>query len=233
VRSWIVVFAKAPRAGAVKSRMSPPLSPEDAAALYGCLLDDVLELTARSAARLGLEPVLAVHPPSALVELAARAPADFGVLAQRGADLGQRMTFAVAQAAAAGALPVLLRGSDSPTLDEEMLAEALRALATTDVVLCPDRDGGYNLVGLRRPAGSLFRHPMSTATVLADTLAQARGAGLSTQVLPARFDLDTIEDLRWLEQASRGQAALACPRTLAFLREQRLWPSAARSAGER
>jgi rSAM/selenodomain-associated transferase 1 len=233
MRSWIVVFAKAPRAGSVKTRMSPPLLPEDAAALYGCLLDDALELTARTAAILGLEPVLAVHPPSALVELAGRAPPDFRVLPQRGLDLGQRMTHAVAQAAAAGALPVLLRGSDSPTLDEKTLAEALRALATTDVVLCPDRDGGYNLVGLRCPARNLFSHPMSTTTVLADTLERARGAGLSTQVLPSRFDLDTIEDLRWLEQASRQHPALPCPRTLAFLGERGLWPSTARSTGER
>ena len=72
------------------------------------------------------------------------------------------MTWAVREAAAAGAQRILLRGSDSPTLDAEVVREALAALREFDLVLRPDYDGGYSLVGLRRPAAGLFDHPMST-----------------------------------------------------------------------
>jgi glycosyltransferase A (GT-A) superfamily protein (DUF2064 family) len=91
-------------------------------------------------------------------------------------------------------------------------------------VICPDRDGGYNLVGLARPAPGLFAHPMSTASVLADTLARARAGGLTHTALPAGFDLDTAADLALLAEARRRGAAGACPRTLAFLDRHALWP---------
>jgi glycosyltransferase A (GT-A) superfamily protein (DUF2064 family) len=133
------------------------------------------------------------------------------------------MEHALARELAAGR-PVLLRGSDSPTLDAAALAAALGALAVSDLVLCPDRDGGYNLVGLRKPAPGLFDHPMSTASVLDDTLARARRLGLSHTLLPAGFDLDTAADLALLAEARRAGAGSLCPRTLAFLDEAGLWP---------
>ncbi len=87
----LLVFAKEPRPGFVKTRMSPPLGAEVAAELYAHLLQDVLEAMASAAPTLGLEPVLVVHPPEAAAALAQRAPAPFRVIAQRGADLGSRM----------------------------------------------------------------------------------------------------------------------------------------------
>ena len=114
VTAAFVVFAKAPYPGAVKTRMTPGLRPEAAADLYRCMLEDVLEATADAARVLGAEPVLAVHPPNAVRELAGLAPAAFRIVAQRGPDLGRRMEWAVAEAAAAGARAVVLRGSDSP-----------------------------------------------------------------------------------------------------------------------
>ena len=132
------------------------------------------------------------------------------------------MARAVDEAAAAGTAPILLRGSDSPALGEETLAAALEALERSDLVVCPDRDGGYNLIGLRRPAPGLFRHPMSTESVLTDTLANAAAAGLSHAVLEPGFDIDVASDLHWLEEARHG-SALPCPRTLAFLDSRDLW----------
>jgi rSAM/selenodomain-associated transferase 1 len=219
---WIVVFAKQPLPGSVKTRLVPPFTHEEAALLYDAMLADVLELTARAAAALGLEPVLAVDPPHARHDLASRAPASFRVIAQRGPDLGSRMAHAVDEAAAAGATPILLRGSDSPALGEETLAAALAALEDSDLVVCPDRDGGYNLIGLRRPAPGLFRHPMSTASVLTDTLANAASAGLSHAVLESGFDIDVASDLQWLEEV-REDARPTCPRTLDFLDSRGLW----------
>jgi hypothetical protein len=226
-RGVLVVFAKEPAPGQVKTRLCPPFTLEQAAAFYAAMLADVLEATLDACRALGLEGVLAVHPP----EAAARLPAPAGLRRepQQGADLAARMEHAVAREFAAGPGPVLLRGSDSPALGRETLAAALAALARSDLVLCPDRDGGYNLVGLARPAPGLFSHPMSTASVLDDTLARARLSGLAHTVLPAGFDLDTAADLAFLVEARHRGAARECPRTLAFLDRHALWPDAQRS----
>jgi rSAM/selenodomain-associated transferase 1 len=211
----LVVFAKRPEPGQVKTRLCPPFTPEQAAAFYACMLEDVLETSVRAAAALGLEAVLAVHPPEAVLTLPA--PAGLRREPQRGADLGARMEHALAREFARGSRPVLLRGSDSPTLGVETLAAALDALARKDLVICPDRDGGYNLVGLARPAAGLFSHPMSTGSVLADTLARARLCGLSQALLPAGFDVDCAADLAQLAAARAQGLAADCPRTLAWL----------------
>jgi rSAM/selenodomain-associated transferase 1 len=218
----VVVFAKAPRAGAVKTRMSPPLSAEEAAELYARLLADVLEATGRFAPRLGLAPLVAVHPAEACREIARSAPTPFRVIAQRGATLAERMAWAVREAAAGGAARILLRGSDSPLLDAGCLAATLRALDAADLSLCPDRDGGYSLVGLRRPAPGLFEQRMSTPSVLADTLAKAERLGLRVALQPPSFDLDRVQDLgRLALQRAAGEAL--CPRTLEFLDARDLW----------
>ncbi|UCF41724.1 MAG: TIGR04282 family arsenosugar biosynthesis glycosyltransferase [Gemmatimonadota bacterium] len=219
----ILVFAKSPEPGRVKTRMTPPLSAALAAELYARMLDDILEHTGRLAAELGLQPFLVVDPPSARAAMAARAPETFRVMAQEGSDLAARMERAVGQVAAAGHTPILVRSSDSPSLGLRHLQSALRALAIHDLVLCPDRRGGYVLVGLRRPAAGLFDHPMSTGNVLADTLANGKALGLSTETLTPCFDLNCVSDFRWLMEARAKGESLACPRTLAFLDERQLW----------
>jgi rSAM/selenodomain-associated transferase 1 len=221
VSGALVVFAKQPLPGQVKTRLCPPFTAEQAADFYACMLEDVLETTLRASAALGLVAVLALQPPAAAATFAA--PAGLRCEPQQGADLGARMEHAFARQLAAGHGPVLLRGSDSPTLRLETLSAALLALERSDLVLCPDRDGGYNLVGLRRPAPGLFSHPMSTTSVLVDTLARAQGAGLTHALLPAGFDIDTAADLALLAEARRQGAAGECPRTLAFLDRHGLW----------
>lgn len=219
----VLVFAKAPRPGRVKTRMVPPLTPSQAAELYAKLLADVLSTTAEFARELGLRPVVAVNPPEACREIAQSAPSSFCAVAQRGADLSQRMTWAVREAAATGAARVLLRGSDSPVLSGEMLRDTLEALEGSDLVVCPDRDGGYSLIGLRQPVPGLFEHPMSTSSVLEQTLANAARLGLSARVLAPSFDLDRIEDLRCLAQARADGNGHLCGNTLAYLDANALW----------
>jgi rSAM/selenodomain-associated transferase 1 len=219
----LVVFAKAPRPGKVKTRLCPPLRLEQAAALYACMLDDVLAASAAACAELGLVPILAVDPPEACEALAAGAPAGFRVRAQRGADLAARMEAAVAEVAADGHAPLLLRGSDSPAMGTPALREAVAALAEADLVVAPDPDGGYGLVGLQAPAPGLFDHPMSTSSVLEDTLAHARALGLRYRRLTPGFDVDTIEDIGRLALARREKPTLPCPHTLRYLDEHRIW----------
>ncbi len=222
-RGALIVLAKAPRAGDVKTRLCPPLTPAEAAELYGRLLSDVLAASAEIAQELGIVPIVAVHPAQACGEIARGAPVRFRVVPQRGADLGRRMDWAVREACAAGAPCVLLRGSDSPLIDAEVVSAALAALDAADLVLRPDRDGGYGLVGLKRPAPGLFEHPMSTATVLADTLANAARLGLSARLLEPGFDVDTLADLRRLEALRSPRLTRLCPATLAYLDEHELW----------
>lgn len=228
----LVVFAKAPLPGRVKTRLSPPLTLEQAAGLYAAMLADVLEASAEFARRLDLAAVLAVDPGDACRVLAREAPRGFCVVAQRGSDLPRRLGWSAREWAASGARRILMRGSDSPLLDGEQVSDALSALEQADVALCPDRDGGYSLIGLRRPVAGLFDHAMSNSDVMRDTLSNARDAGLRTHTLAGSFDIDRVEDLRALAAARQRGVTDLCSRTLAYLDEQRLWRFAA-SAGPR
>jgi rSAM/selenodomain-associated transferase 1 len=222
-RGVLIVFAKAPRPGLVKTRLSPPLSPEQAAELYTHLLDDVLEATAHFARRLALDAVVALHPAEACAEIASRVPGSFRVIAQRGFDLSDRMTWAVAEAAAGGATRILLRGSDNPVMTQQCVETTLHDLDTHDLVISPDHDGGYGMIGLRRPAPGLFDHPMSTGTVLEDTIANAGRLGLKTRLLEPSFDIDTVQDFAHLRRARASGGTGLCPRTIAYLDEGELW----------
>jgi rSAM/selenodomain-associated transferase 1 len=224
----LIVFAKAPRPGAVKTRLCPPLTHDQAAQLYAHLLADVLAASAEIAARLSLDAWLAVHPPDACAELARGAPRAYRVVAQRGGGLGERMARAVREAGASGARRILLRGSDSPLLAERDVRAALEALETADLALVPDRDGGYQLVALARPAPAVFDHAMSTGSALREALANAHALGLRTRLLEPGDDLDTAADLSWLAGQRGPEAERLCPRTLAFLDSARLWPEAPR-----
>lgn len=204
--------------------MVPPFSPEQAAELYACMLADVLDTTAKVCRRLDLDAIVALHPASAMHELAERCPSCFRVVAQRGRDLAKRMERAVLEAAAAASLPVLLRGSDSPLLAERTHEEAFACLATHDLVASPDRDGGYSLIGLNQPCAGLFDHAMSTRSVLEDTLANARAASLRTKLLEPGSDFDHAADLLTLQRARERRAdAERCRRTLAFLDRTDAW----------
>jgi len=228
LRGVLLVLAKEPEPGRVKTRMVPPLSPQQASDLYSEMLQDVLIASGRTALEIGLAPILAVHPPSAVLTLARSAPREFQVVPQRGADLAERMEWALREAAASGADRTLLRGSDSPTLDFEQIETALVSLDDFDLVISPDLGSGYNLIGVRKATPGLFDHPMSTRTVLEDTLANAAALGLRADIQRASFDLDTASDLSRLAAAREGPCGAAvtnlCPRTLSFLDAEDLWP---------
>lgn len=218
----LIVFAKRPAPGSVKTRLCPPFTPEQASAFYACMLEDVLEAMARAGPPLGLALRLMIHPAEAVARPGVPVPAGFTVVGQQGPGLAERMEQAFATASGEGFGPILVRGSDSPALDGSVLEAALAALDRVDLVLCPDRDGGYNLVGLRGPAPGIFDHAMSTDSVLKDTLARADALGVRHAVLPAGFDIDTVDDLRVLRTTSG--AMRSCSRTCAYLDENRLWP---------
>ncbi|WP_418319263.1 TIGR04282 family arsenosugar biosynthesis glycosyltransferase [Piscinibacter sakaiensis] len=197
----VVVFAKAPLPGFAKTRLIPALGAEGAAALAARLLR--FAVTEALAAQLGAVEVWAApdgqHP--AFAELAQRG--GITLRAQGEGDLGERMARAFAfhadRSTAAQAPPVLLIGTDAPGLDRHYLRQAAAALAGHDAVFGPALDGGYTLVGLRRPAPQLFdAMTWSTSAVMAETRLRLQRLGLRHAELPPLTDIDEPADLERL-----------------------------------
>jgi hypothetical protein len=211
----LALFAKAPVAGQVKTRLAPELGVARAAELYEAMLLDVLDQHARDPWPLALW----FTPAAAEPWFAARAPPAFRLLAQRGETLAERMHETFRCHAAEGCDEIVLRGTDSPTLPAARTAEAFAALAHAPLVLCPDRDGGYNLIGLRGCAAheSLFALELSHAGVLSATLSRARTLRIACELLPGHHDVDTWADVLRLApelDAARTPRTLACARSL-------------------
>lgn len=211
------IMAKAPEPGAVKTRLCPPLSPREAAALAACfLLDRVEQLQALE----GIEPVVAFTPPDREAVLRALVADGIRLLPQVGPDLGARLERLLGDLLAAGCIGALALDADSPTLPTAYLAEAVGLVRAgdADVVLGPCDDGGYYLVGLRRPAPVLFAAmPWSTPALLAETVTRAARAGLRVRLLPGWFDVDRPEDLARLRPSAGVPGAHRPWRTLAYL----------------
>ncbi|HMO59163.1 MAG TPA: TIGR04282 family arsenosugar biosynthesis glycosyltransferase [Roseiflexaceae bacterium] len=218
MNSTLFVVAKQPIAGRAKTRLCPPLDGETAAALYACFLGDILT-TMRSVAH--VRRCIAYLPDDADSYFAALAP-DMDRVAQRGAALGARLDNLLTDALSAGAPAAVVMSSDSPTLPAASIAEAFIQLQRgADVVLGPCDDGGYYLIGLRAPQPRLLHEvPMSTPTVLADTLALAAEMRLRVALLSPWYDVDTANDLARLQAELLEAPADVAPQTRAFLQEQ-------------
>jgi rSAM/selenodomain-associated transferase 1 len=155
----------------------------------------------------GVVPVAAFSPAGAGRAISGLAPAGMRCVAQRGGDLGARMANLATDLLAAGHSAVLIVGSDVPTVPVSHLAEAARGLAedAADLVLGPAEDGGYYLIGLRRPAPALFSDvAWGTAAVFEVTLARARALDLRVHLLPPWHDVDTAADLARLRRDLAG-----------------------------
>jgi uncharacterized protein len=218
-RRALMVVAKQPAAGQTKTRLSPPLSGEEAAALYECFLHDTLGLVRQARLTLGFEPIIAYLPAGAESYFRQLAP-DFGLLLQQGADLSERLHRATSHCLEEeGYDQVVIMDSDSPTLPAENLCQAFTLLdGGADVSLGPCGDGGYYLIGLKQPAPDLFlKVAMSTPQVVADTLARARDNGFRVEMLPACYDIDYVEDLYRLAAELPGLPGHIAPHSRAFL----------------
>ena len=198
----LVIFAKAPIPGEVKTRLCPPLTPDEAATLHGSFILDMLERTKLAVAKLQLpfHRYLACAPSSELVFFKIMEERQgVRLLDQVGEDLGQRMHHTFVSLFAKGYERVLLVGTDVPTLPLSVYQDALTLLGKSDVVLGPALDGGYYLIGLTKPAEQLFTHvPWSTDQVLAVTQQHAKTLGLSVSLTTTWRDVDTIVDLHSL-----------------------------------
>lgn len=188
----LIVMAKQPLPGQTKTRLSPPLSFGEAAELYCCLLLDTLEAVREAAGQLPLRPFIAFYPAQGQSDFQAMAP-DFHLLAQQGHNLNERLSRALLSVWEHGYDQVTAINSDSPSLPADFLIQAYQQLddPDVDVVLGPCDDGGYYLIGWKRPYPNLVRDvTMSTPTVLADTVALALDAGLQVAMSPPWYDVD-------------------------------------------
>jgi rSAM/selenodomain-associated transferase 1 len=223
----IAVFARWPEPGRVKTRLSPALPHDLACRLFGAMLEDASIAAAGSDADQRL-----LYWADAPAEGSATPPggAALEVRRQNGGDLGERLARAFDELLPGPGDRAVVIGADCPDLDAAFIEAAFRALESYDLAIAPARDGGYALIGLRRPASELFRGiDWGAATVLERTLDRARELGLTVFRLGALDDLDTPEDLvRWIRRRMREHAADS--HTAAALRSMGLLPPASPDA---
>ncbi len=189
----VLLFAKAPRPGLVKTRLARDIGDLPALKVYR-------SLGARVAAAVGNVYRITVwyEPHDAEGEMRMWL-GDWDYRAQGEGNLGERMRVAFSAHFACGDRPVIVIGADTPGVDAAVIAEAEEALRSADAVFGPALDGGYYLIGLNRLFAKLFQGiPWGTATVLADTLERCQRVGVTVALLQPLRDVDTVTDLQAL-----------------------------------
>jgi uncharacterized protein len=230
------VMTKAPQAGRVKTRLVPPLMPEEAAELNKCFLRDTAAAISSVCSRRPVGDAHALHSEAATAACGIAVytpvgaesvytdilPADFSLLLQRGDEFGERLYFAVEDLFKCGFESVCLIDSDSPTVPAENFEQAVELLSTTEdrLVLGPSEDGGYYLIGVKKPHRHLFEQiDWSTERVLNQTMQRATEIGIEIKLLPAGYDIDDDTSLKRLCAELMGEEAGAgvAPNTRKFL----------------
>jgi rSAM/selenodomain-associated transferase 1 len=217
----LAIMTKAPRAGQVKTRLVPPLSPEEAAQLNVCFLRDTAAAIAKACGTTA-RGVGVYTPIGAEAAYSDILPSKFELLHQHGDGFGERLAFATEDLFQCGFASVCLIDSDSPTVSADVYREAVEMLSKPGdrVVLGPSDDGGYYLIGLKQNHRQLFeRIDWSTERVLEQTKRRARELSLEVSLLPTGYDVDDATTLRRLcgELLSDQSVRDVAPNTRKFL----------------
>lgn len=217
-RPIVIVMVKAPAAGRVKTRLTPALSGDDAASLAEAFAQDVVAAARQS----GAAVMIAYTPDDGRPLLEAMLGDGLHWAPQQGRSLGERMAQAMADAQTLSFSPLLVVGTDSPTLPGDILTQAVNALGAgeTDIVLGPTEDGGYYLAGAQQPVPGLFDDvAWSTPLAFAHTAGNVARLNLRCLILPPWYDIDTPDDLARLrrEIAAEDALRLRVPATAAWL----------------
>ena len=211
-RGAVVVMAKAPREGFVKTRLNGAYPPGDVVRLSECMLRDTVALVQELAS----VQVAVVCPSKDVDEIAPRLPAGVQVVGQRGNGLAAALVSAF-EYFVPDFRRVVAVDSDTPHLPLVILESALELLETNDVVVGPTEDGGYYLVGASATHPRLFDSaPLGTGNARDALLGNARALGLSVAFTEPWYDVDVPADLRRLAAELRTEPARA-PRTAALL----------------
>jgi uncharacterized protein len=223
MRQALAVAAKAPLPGTVKTRLHALLSKDDATELYRCFLKDTLALVAsvpETETIISYTPKGSEHYFNDIMSNGER------LLLQRGASFGDKLFHALADLLDEGFSSAAIMDSDSPTLPREYLVKTFEELAREGdrVVLGPAADGGYYLIGIKRPHRQLFdRITWSTAMVLSETIERAREIGLEVVLLPEWYDVDGVEEFARLRRELADSARLRAANTRRFILSR--WPT--------
>jgi rSAM/selenodomain-associated transferase 1 len=212
-------MAKAPISGTVKTRLVPPLTHEQAAALSHALLLDQFEHLAQMD---GADLYVAFTPADAAPSMTGLLSARFQCFPQRGENLGERMNEVFVELHRRTHRNLIAIGSDVPAVPLLYLEDAFRLLADENnrVVLGPSRDGGYYLIGMNQPIPEIFKDmTWSHDQVLAQTTEKLSQLDLQFALLPVWFDLDRIEDLDRLQTLADPGVRHAMRRTMALLQQ--------------
>jgi rSAM/selenodomain-associated transferase 1 len=199
----LAVMAKAPRAGKVKTRLAPPLTLDQSAALNVCFLQDTTQNLADVASAGNAVGIISYTPVGDEALFNGLLPADFALIPQRSGDFGERLFHAAKDILACGYGSVCLIDSDSPTVPTASYRRAVELLARPGdrIVLGPSDDGGYYLIGLKRPHSEPFTDiSWSTGTVAAETRQRCYKAYLDLAEIPLWYDVDDASSLEILSE---------------------------------
>src|SRR5690242_10727343 len=216
-------MAKAPRRGEVKTRLIPPLTAADAAALGVAFIQDTAGNILAAAESVAIDGFVAYSPPGSEAAFTGILPDGIALLPPRRVGLGASLLDAASDLLAGGYGAACLVDADSPTLPTAVLVEAAHVLAKPGdrVVLGQAADGGYYLIGLKRPHRRLFKGiAWSTESVFRQTIDRAAEIGLSVHTLPVWYDVDDVASLRRLigDLAAPDRSGYPAPHTSALLR---------------
>lgn len=227
----VAIVCKTPVVGMSKTRLSPPLRPEECAGLSACFIRDLSQTVQRLVADGDVTGYAVYTPRGTEAVLRPLLPDGFRLLAQGEGDLGARLIQCTSDLLDAGHAGVVLVNSDSPTLPRSILRAAVNAVRRADnVVLSPALDGGYTVIGLSKLHARLFEDiPWSTSAVHRLTLERAGEIGLPVVDVPTWYDIDDEASLHLLEAELSGErptfadpeiAGADAPATRRFLRER-------------
>lgn len=211
MKEALVLMAKAPVAGQVKTRLIGSLTAEDTADLYAAFLSDTFTLMEDIADERDEVRLVLCYTPEGEEEAFEKVEREGSLmLPQRGADLGERLQNCFADLFGMGYETVVIIGGDTPTLPGEAVWDALESLTEPqEVVVGPTEDGGYYLIGMRQlQRAVLTAIPWSTAQVWPVTRARIEAAQLDLIELPPWYDVDTPADLERLQQELKADKSL-------------------------
>lgn len=224
----ISIICKTPEPGKSKTRLSPPLSPEQCASISECFIRDLAQNVQTLCEKRGFTGYAVYTPVGSEDKLRGLIPESFGLIPQRDGDLGARLLQGTNDILAKGHDAAFILSSDSPTLPMDVLEEAIDRLFAQDcVVLGPAIDGGYTFIGLTHAHERLFEEmPWSTDQVYRLTVERAGEIDLPVFSASEWYDVDEASTLELLQSELRGDALpaglsghpkMAAPATQAYL----------------
>ena len=190
----VIIFAKYPSPGKVKTRLGKQVGYEVSAALYRLFVEETFALVKRADVQ---NVYVAIDPEEKLHDFSTMVPRGFHVFSQSGKNLGERLFNAFDYVSSEGAERVMALGSDSPTLPAEFVDRGFSHLANVDLVVGPADDGGYYLIGVKQPEKRLFENiDWGSDSVLQTTIKRAAQLQMSYSLLPSWYDVDELQTLR-------------------------------------